>query len=128
MGKKANLDDNQLKILRAELDEHIYLTTGAVIQYVSLEFGIEYSTSGIRDLLHREGYVFKKPVLVTGDPDNEAQEEFVHYYEDFMMSKGNDVEVVFVDAVHPEYNTMAAYGWIKKGEKRKLKKIVVVND
>ncbi len=27
---------------------------------------------------------------------------------------------MFADAVHPEHNTMAAYGWIKKGQKRKL--------
>jgi len=26
-----------------------------------------------------------------------------------------------IDAVHPEHNTMAGYGWIKKGEQRKLK-------
>jgi len=38
-----------------------------------------------------------------------------------MMSKDNDVEVLFIDAVHPEHNAMAAYGWIKKGEKRELK-------
>ncbi len=75
----------------------------------------------MRDLLHREGYSYKKPKLVPGNPDREAQEYFVHYYEEFMKTKGNDVEVLFVDAVHPEHNTMASYGWIKKGEKRKLK-------
>ncbi|NNM58374.1 MAG: hypothetical protein HKM04_00980 [Legionellales bacterium] len=26
-----------------------------------------------------------------------------------------------MDAVHPEHNALAAYGWIKRGEKRELK-------
>jgi len=120
-GKQTSLDEKQLSKLRNELDSKIYLTTGAVIQYLAQEFDIEYSSSGIRDLLHREGYVFKKPVLVPGNPNLEAQEDFVRYYEEFMMSKDNDVEVIFIDAVHPEHNAMAAYGWIKKGEKREIK-------
>jgi len=28
---------------------------------------------------------------------------------------------LFIDAVHPEHNTLAAYGWIKHGQKRELK-------
>jgi len=68
----------------------------------------------MRDLLHREGYTFKKPKLVPGNPDIQAQENFVHYYEEFMETRSNDIEVGFVDTVHPEHNTMAGYGWIKK--------------
>jgi len=75
----------------------------------------------MRDLLHREGYIYKKPKLVPGNPDREAQEDFVRYYEELMETKESNVEVLFVDAVHPEHNTMAGYGWIKKGETRKLK-------
>jgi Transposase and inactivated derivatives len=120
-GKSANLDTKQLKKLCKELDSNIHLTTASIIQYVVREFDIEYTTSGMRDLLHRQGYVFKKPVLVPGNPDREAQEEFVHYYDQFMETKADDVEVLFIDAVHPEHNAMAAYGWIKKGEKRELK-------
>lgn len=121
LGKRANLDEQQLAQLHNELDENIHLTTGSVIQYVEQAFGVTYCCSGMRDLLHREGDVFKKPVLVPGNPDREEQEQFVRYYENFMMNKDHDVEVLFVDAVHPEHNAMAAYGWIKKGQKRKIK-------
>jgi len=120
-GKRASIDEAQLVQLRNELDENIHLTTSSVIQYVEREFDVKYSPTGMRDLLHREGYVFKKPVLVPGNPNIEEQEEFVRCYEDFMMNKNNDVEVLFIDAVHPEHNAMAAYGWIKKGEKREIK-------
>jgi ATPase subunit of ABC transporter with duplicated ATPase domains len=59
--------------------------------------------------------------LVPGDADEGAKEIFVSQYEDFMETKGADVEVVFLDAVHPQHNTMAAYGWIRKGQQRQLK-------
>ncbi len=36
------------------------------------------------------------------------------YYEAFLEAKSADEEIVFVDTVHPEHNTMATYGWIKK--------------
>ena len=38
-----------------------------------------------------------------------------------MESKPDDIAVVFADAVHPEHNTVAAYGWIKRGQTRELK-------
>ncbi len=121
LGRQSHLNDNQLKRLCDELDNNIYLTTGAIINYVIQEFNIHYTSSGMRDLLHRLNYTFKKPKLVPGNPNKEAQEEFVGYYEKFMENKSNDVEVLFIDAVRPEHNTMAAYGWIKRGEKRHLK-------
>lgn len=71
--------------------------------------------------MHRLDYVYKKPELVPGNPDTEAQELFVEQYENFMLSKPDDVEVVFVDAVHPEHNSQPAYGWIRRGERRELK-------
>lgn len=120
-GRQTNLDDKQLKLLCQELDNNIYLTSSAIIEFVSDHFNVDYTVSGMRDLLHREGYTYKKPKLVPGNPDREAQEDFVYYYKKFMETKDNNVEVLFVDAVHPEHNTMASYGWIKKGEKRILK-------
>ena len=75
----------------------------------------------MRDLLHRLGYEYKKPKLVPGNPDVDAQEEFIKHYEKLMDNKASDVEVLFMDAVHPEHNTMAAYGWIKRGEQKELK-------
>jgi transposase len=120
-GRPVQLDESQRKQLSQELDRNIYPTTSAVIAYVEKHFGVRYSLSGMRDFLHRLGYEFKKPKLVPGEGDIQAQEIFVEQYEKFMEKKGSDVEVLFMDAVHPQHNTMAAYGWIKKGEKRCLK-------
>ena len=120
-GSEGKLNSSQIDLLKLELDENIYLTTTSVINYVEKEFGIIYSVTGMRDLLHRLGFEYKKPKLVPGNPDVDAQEIFVEQYEAFMAEKPSDYEVLFVDAVHPEHNTMAAYGWIKKGTKKELK-------
>lgn len=120
-GRRPHLDNQQQKTLCTELDTNIYLTTAAIVEYVKTAFSVQYTISAMTDLLHRLGYTFKKPKLVPGNPDVEEQEEFIRYYEAFMEKKKDDVEVLFVDAVHPEHNTMAAYGWIKKGQIRRLK-------
>lgn len=119
-GGNCRLSDDELKVLSEELDSSIYLTTKAVISFVCDNFQKTYSLSGMRDLLHRMGYVYKKPKLVPGNPDKEAQELFVQQYEEFMKEKSSDIEVLFVDAVHPEHNAIAANGWIKRGEIREI--------
>ena len=120
-GSKPNLVESQIDTLKDELESNIHLTTKSVIDYVSKNFNVVFSLSGMRDLLHRIGYEYKKPKLVPGNPDIEAQEIFAEQYDVFMQEKADDVAVLFVDAVHPEHNAMAAYGWIKRGQKRELK-------
>lgn len=121
ISKKSYLSDQDIAKLRDELEKSIYLTTASVIEFVKKHFGIKYSISGMRDLLHRLGYEYKKPKLVPGNPDIDEQEIFAEQYESFMANKPGDEEVIFIDAVHPEHNTMCAYGWIKRGETRKIK-------
>src|SRR6185295_54750 len=119
-GRPSLLGESEENALCDELDKNIHLTTQSVIEYVKDKFGAKYSMSGMRDLLHRLGYEYKKPKLVPGNSDIDAQEEFIKYYEDVMCNKPSDAEVLFVDAAHPEHNTMAAYGWIKRGQKKEL--------
>jgi len=120
-GRECLLSAEGIENLKSELDSKIYLTTAEVIHYVANEFDVNYSVSGMCDLLHRIGYEYKKPKIVPGNPDIEAQEIFIGQYEQFMLNKKADVEVLFMDAVHPEHNAMAAYGWIKRGKQRALR-------
>lgn len=120
-GSMCRLSDEEIDGLKSALEATIYLTTQSVVHFVKETFGILYTQSGMRDLLHRIGYEYKKPKLVPGNPDIDAQEIFALQYEEFMQSKKASSEVLFLDAVHPEHNTLAAYGWIKRGQKRELK-------
>lgn len=119
-GSDCMLTEAQQRIFCEELDKNIYLTTAQATVFIEKEFGIIYSISGMKDLLHRLGYSYKKPKLVPGKSDSEAQESFIEQYEEFMATKPDNSAVYFIDGVHPQHNTMAAYGWIKKGEERKL--------
>ena len=120
-GSKPLLSKAQILELCAELDQNIYLTTLSVREYVKNRFGINYSQSGMNNFLHQIGYTYKKPKLVPAKSDEQAQDEFIEYYVEFMKNKGPDELVFFVDGVHPQHNSMPGYGWIRKGENRKLK-------
>lgn len=120
-GRMCRLSTEQIDLLCSELNSTIHQTTTSVINFVQKTFDLKYSNSGMRDLLHRLNYVYKKPKLIPGNPNIEEQEIFKHQYEKYMASKPNDVAVLFMDAVHPEHNALAGYGWIKRGEIKALK-------
>lgn len=112
-GQQYQLNEEQSRILYAELDAHIHLPTDSIIEFIKQIFNIEYSKSGITDLLHRLGYVYKKTKLILGKSDTQAQGEFIGHYKDYMIKDENKVEEFFSDSVYPEHNT-TAYGWMKK--------------
>lgn len=117
-GKLSKSEINQLDI---HLNQNTYLRTQDVASYVAKEFKIEYSISGMKDLLHRLNYSYKKPKLVPGKADEKAQEEFVEYYKELKNTKDANDPVYFMDGSHPQHNSVAAYGWIKKGTVKELK-------
>lgn len=119
-GSAPKLSDDQIQKLCVELDAYIYPTTQSIAHYIKNEFSIKYSISGLTDLLKRLKFTYKKPKLVPGNPDIDAQEIFLDQFNEFMQNKQKTDAVFFVDAVHPTHNTMAAYGWIRKGKEVEL--------
>ena len=108
-----------------QLDEHLnentYLSTKEVVSYVAKRFKVTYSVSGLTELLHRLGYVYKKPKLVPGKADAKAQEEFIASYRELKETKGAMDPIYFMDGTHPQHNSVVAYGWIKKGTTKEIK-------
>jgi transposase len=115
-GSDCELDASQLAILDEHLRTHVYLTAKDVAAWVADTFGVAYTASGMTALLHRLGFVYKKPKLVPGKADRQAQEAFLAEYEKINQNKGESDVVVFMDAVHPQHNPVLGYGWIKRGE------------
>jgi transposase len=64
--------------------------------------------------------VYKKPKLVPGKADPQAQKEFLVEYENIKKNKGKNDPVYFMDAVHPHHNPVIACGWIKRGEDQEV--------
>jgi len=108
----------------AQLDEHLshktYLQVSDIVSYIQATFRVQYSVNGLTDLLHRMGFVYKKPKVVPGQADADAQRKFVREYETLKQNKGPDDPIYFMDAVHPQHNTTAACGWIKRGVEKQI--------
>ena len=120
-GKESKLTDAQQAELAKHLDEKTYLDSKAISQYIQKTYGVEYKPSGVKDLLTRLGFVYKKPKHVPGKLDPEKQKAFVEEYEQLLKTKGKNDPVYFVDATHPQHNSIPAYGWIRRGKEKLLK-------
>lgn len=120
-GSACMLDAVQLVGLDAHLQKNVYLSAKAVARRVKETYGVPYTASGMTAVLHRSGYVYKKPKLVPGKADRQAQERFLADYDNLMGNKGKDDPVYFMDAVHPQHNPVLACGWIKRGEEREIR-------
>lgn len=119
-GGTAKLTALQQSELAIFLDQTVCLSTLEIIAYVQASFGVQYSASGMAKLLKSLGFVYKKPKLVPGKIDVAAQYAFVEYYETIKASMDATDKIYFVDGVHPQYNSMPFYGWIRKGGAKPL--------
>jgi transposase len=82
---------------------------------------VSYSPTGVKELLHRLGFSYKKPKHVPGKLDPVAQEAFLQEYAQLRQTKGKNDPIYFADACHPQYNSIPAYGWIRRGKDKELK-------
>ena len=116
-GTSCYLNTQQLELLNKYLEETTYSKSKGIIDWIKKEFGLSYSSSGIVSLLNRMGFVYKKPILTPCKVDVKKQEMFIDEYNELKENLKEDDQIYFVDGVHPQHNTIAAYGWIKKGKK-----------
>jgi len=120
-GRKSSLSKLELEQLEKELKSKIYPTTSAIIVYVRKAFGINYSVSGITNLLKRLGFSYKKPQAIPGKANAEAQEEFLSMLEELKQAKNKEDPILYSDGTHPQHNSHPDYGWLPRGEKVELK-------
>ena len=120
-GTTTFLSPEQLETLEKHLTANVYTDSKGIVVWISNEFGICYSSSGINALLNRLGFVYKKPVLTPCKANVEKQEEFVKQYKELKENLTRQDQIYFMDGVHPQHNTIASYGWIKKGQTKHLK-------
>lgn len=120
-GGKSFLTPEHKLSLEKHLEENIYLRVQEIIRYVETQYGVTYSISGMTDLLHSIGFSYKKPKIVPGKVDPQAQEEFLEKYWDIKENKGKNDPIYFMDGVHPQHNVQSSYGWIKRGKESEIK-------
>jgi transposase len=120
-GKAPSLTIKQQEELAKHLDENTYLTSVAIRQYVKKKYGVIYSPTGMKDLLHRLGFSYKKPKHVPAKLDPEKQNEWLAEYRKLLKTKGKNDPIYFADGCHPQHNSVPAYGWIRRGKDKHLK-------
>ena len=120
-GTKTLLRSEQLETLEKHLTNNTYTDSKGIVVWIKNKFGINYTASGITSLLKRLGFVYKKPVLTPCKANLEKQEEFVKQYKELKENLKEPDQIYFMDGVHPQHNTIACYGWIKKGQTKHLK-------
>ena len=89
--------------------------------HIAAQFNLHYSHSGCVKLLARLGFEYRKPKAMPRLADVANQAKFIEFYENLLNSLGADEAVYFADAVHPEYQSKPAFGWVKKGANPALK-------
>ena len=120
-GTTTNLSSDQLKQLSSHLVKNTYSDSKGIVFWIQEQFNVTYTTSGINSLLKRLGFVYKKPVLTPCKSNPERQQGFINDYNKLKSNLSEQDQIYFVDGVHPQHNTIANYGWIKKGTTKHLK-------
>jgi transposase len=120
VGSKPWLYKQELEQLESHLQNNVCVSAKEVCLYVKENFGLEYTINGMTAVLHRLGFVYKKPKIVPGKADPESQKKFVQKYNRIKASKSNQDQIYFADGCHPALNPIAGYGWIKKGTEKQI--------
>lgn len=121
-GGKSKLTPAEEAELTETLTERLFPSTAAVIAHIERRYGVAYSKPGVIKLLHRLGFEYRKPEGLPARADVAAQEAFVADYEKLLNGLGPDEIVYFLDAVHPEYQSRPAHGWVRRGEHLAVKR------
>ena len=121
-GSQSKLSRCQEAELVETLTARFFPSTAAVMAQIEARYGIAYSKSGTIELLHRLGFDYRKPKGLPAKADAAAQEAFAAYYDKLLNRLEPDEIVYFSDAVHPEYQSRPAYGWVRRGDKLAVKR------
>jgi len=121
-GAKRSLEPEQEKALVEDMSARLFSTSTAVQAHIRARFGVEFSRSGLIKYLNRLGFEYRKPKALPAQAYAAAQVAFIAAYERLLNDLGADEIVYFADAVHPEYQSRPAYGWIRHGDKVAVKR------
>ena len=120
-GRSGDLSREQMAELSARLGERLMRDSGEVAAYIAARWGVVYSPSGCLALLHRLGFEYKRPESLPACSDEARQAALISRYDQLLNGLAADEVVYFADAVHPEYQSRSAHGWVRKGDKVALR-------
>ncbi|WP_351125198.1 winged helix-turn-helix domain-containing protein, partial [Shewanella sp. T24-MNA-CIBAN-0130] len=85
-GSLSYLSQEQTELLIAHLCEVTYLHSHQIVAYISEQFQIKYTVSGLNKWLHKHQFSYKNPKGVPHKFDEDKQTAFIEYYEQLKSS------------------------------------------
>jgi transposase len=116
-GRQAFLSEEQQADLTAWVAASVPRSTREVGSFIERCFGIDFaSRSGLIALLHRLGFVHRKPMALSSKMDPDKQRQFIAAYESLLNQLPDDEMVMFADAVHPVHGARPVGCWVRPDE------------
>lgn len=75
-GSPRHLSEEHQQALREHVEQSAYRRVKDVVVWVENQWGITYSTDGMREMLHNLGFSYQKGQIVPGKVDTQAQALF----------------------------------------------------
>lgn len=111
----------ELAKLELHLSQKMYVHSKHIKQYIEKTYRVIYTVEGVRALLKRLNFVYKKTKHLPGNGDLEKQYAFEKSYRKLKSELGKADEIYFMDGVHPLHNSINCNGWIKKGTEKAIR-------
>lgn len=111
-----------LAALSREVEQTLYTDVRAVGAWLRRYWGVDYSVSGLTQLLHRLGFSYKltTPVPCEADPIRQAAFLVEQLQPLLAQAQAGQAVVYFADAAHPTHNTRSTRVWTRIGQFRLL--------
>ena len=78
---EGHLTFAQEEELKKHFTEHLPLKAGEICACILAEYSQNYSASGASKLMKRPDFVYKKPIALSTQADEDAQQNFIDWYE-----------------------------------------------
>jgi transposase len=119
-GRIPRLDDAQLEELKQEVAKGQFHTAQQIADWIDQHFKVQYSQSGVKELLKRIQVSYHKVTGFLWKADVVEQEEWLDGYR--CDPVGTGIRRYFVDACHPVWGfEMLFYCWLLVGQRFHVK-------
>ena len=117
-GDPGRLRPAQIEQLKQQIAQGAFHTAEQVRTWVHDTLGVAYSSTGIKELLHRIGASYHKVSGFFWKADVEKQKQFVRKYRRHKREAGPTTRRYFVDACHPVWGVDLLYScWLLVGQR-----------
>jgi transposase len=108
------LSTSEIAELEKHLEAKMYFHSKDIRHYIEKKYGVVYTVEGVRGLLKRLNFVYKKTKHIPGKGDLEKQKSFVNQYRELKAHKSKCDKIYFMDGVHPgpphqNFNRLSKY-------------------